>query len=553
MAVESSALNFNQPTPPVVKPLSEIAGVSNLGAQLMGAPDGAQARALIGTDQPTDSRPPSTHDHDGRYYTEAEIDTLLAGKAAASHNHDTSYYTKAQVDTRLAGTSRRIAYLPTQVTSQLGFGVITNLDEIFTWGNSGNLVLGRSDASNGMPAVFLCDGTRTGKWVKLVLTHHNMFAVTDTGELWGAGDNTVGQLGQGNTTNTDTQRRYLTKITIPGKTVRDVKISHGDTTSVSVYAITTDNLLYAWGNNSHGQLGVNNTTNQSTPQFVVIPEAAAVSDISVGGSLATHLLVRTANNKLHACGWNGQGALGLGDTVDRLQLVTVPNKLVSSIKAWSGAYNAVPNYIQLSMILLTSGQVQCAGQQAIGDGSTTQRTSFTSSTINTSNVTAIMEQVSCAPSISGYIAGGIVYLTGDNGSGQLGDGSTTNKNTYVQPAGAFQGKAVSVHIVRTNGSAAYATTLVLDSDGAVWATGRNDQGLCADGTIIDRTTFRRVPMPEAISQLYVSGLGYSGANAYVWALGASGRLYAWGNNNVGQLGLGHEKSVVRVPCEVLIR
>lgn len=47
MAVESSALNFNQPTPPVVKPLSEIAGVSSLGAQLMGAPDGAQARALL--------------------------------------------------------------------------------------------------------------------------------------------------------------------------------------------------------------------------------------------------------------------------------------------------------------------------------------------------------------------------------------------------------------------------------------------------------------------------------------------------------------------------
>ena len=47
----------------------------------------------------------SSHNHDSRYYTETETDNLLAGKANVSHNHDTLYYTKAQSDAALAGKS----------------------------------------------------------------------------------------------------------------------------------------------------------------------------------------------------------------------------------------------------------------------------------------------------------------------------------------------------------------------------------------------------------------------------------------------------------------
>ena len=43
------------------------------------------------------------HDHDDRYYTETEVDTLLVGKAAATHQHDDRYYTETEVDTLLVG------------------------------------------------------------------------------------------------------------------------------------------------------------------------------------------------------------------------------------------------------------------------------------------------------------------------------------------------------------------------------------------------------------------------------------------------------------------
>ncbi len=42
-------------------------------------------------------------DHDGRYYTEGEVNNLLAGKSATGHVHDERYYTEAEVNNLLAG------------------------------------------------------------------------------------------------------------------------------------------------------------------------------------------------------------------------------------------------------------------------------------------------------------------------------------------------------------------------------------------------------------------------------------------------------------------
>ena len=48
------------------------------------------------------SYPPSAHTHDDRYYTEAEVNSLLGGKAGSSHTHDDRYYTEAEINTILA-------------------------------------------------------------------------------------------------------------------------------------------------------------------------------------------------------------------------------------------------------------------------------------------------------------------------------------------------------------------------------------------------------------------------------------------------------------------
>jgi len=110
------------------------------------APSAITGTAVITTDSRlSDARTPTTHTHDDRYYTETEMNTLLAGKQASgsyapasgiapsaitgtavittdsrlsdartpiSHTHDDRYYTESEIDTLLAGKQASGSYAP---------------------------------------------------------------------------------------------------------------------------------------------------------------------------------------------------------------------------------------------------------------------------------------------------------------------------------------------------------------------------------------------------------------------------------------------------------
>jgi hypothetical protein len=80
---------------------TKLATISSAGKVL---PAAVQGTAVITTDSRlSDARTPVTHTHDDRYYTETEMNALLAGKAASSHTHDDRYYTETEIDTKLSG------------------------------------------------------------------------------------------------------------------------------------------------------------------------------------------------------------------------------------------------------------------------------------------------------------------------------------------------------------------------------------------------------------------------------------------------------------------
>ena len=117
---------------------------------------------------------------------------------------------------------------------------------------------------------------------------------------------------------------------------------------------------------------------------------------------------------------------------------------------------------------------------------------------------------------------GAVWACGYNDYGQLGDGTTTYKNTPVQVNGLSGITAIA---------GGYDHSLALKNDGTVWAWGANYNGQLGDGTTIDRTTPMQV---SGLSGIIAVACGSS----HSMAQKNDGTVWAWGNNYWSQLGDG---------------
>ncbi|MBE0447207.1 MAG: S-layer homology domain-containing protein [Actinobacteria bacterium] len=115
---------------------------------------------------------------------------------------------------------------------------------------------------------------------------------------------------------------------------------------------------------------------------------------------------------------------------------------------------------------------------------------------------------------------GTVWAWGDNGQGQLGDGTTTDKHTPVPVSGPSGITAIT---------AGDDHSLALKSDGTVWAWGRNSRGQLGDGT----TTRSLTPVPvSGLSEVIAVAAGAD----HSLALKPDGTVWAWGSNYFGELG-----------------
>ena len=116
-----------------------------------------------------------------------------------------------------------------------------------------------------------------------------------------------------------------------------------------------------------------------------------------------------------------------------------------------------------------------------------------------------------------------LWAWGLNTEGQLGDWTTTNRNTPSQIGSDINWSFISAGDYHT---------VALKSDGTLWAWGHNGHGQLGDGTITDKTTPTQ-ESTEATNWSAVSAFGY-----HTVALKSDGTLWAWGHNGYGELGDG---------------
>ena len=131
-------------------------------------------------------------------------------------------------------------------------------------------------------------------------------------------------------------------------------------------------------------------------------------------------------------------------------------------------------------------------------------------------------------------ADGTVWKWGDNSAGELGDGLYANMRRPVQVVGP-NGAGFLTGVIAV--AAGYNHTAALKQDGTVWAWGYNGSGQVGDGTTIERETPLQVIGPNGASFLTDIAALVAGAS-YTVALKADGTVWTWGNNQSGELGDG---------------
>lgn len=125
------------------------------------------------------------------------------------------------------------------------------------------------------------------------------------------------------------------------------------------------------------------------------------------------------------------------------------------------------------------------------------------------------------------LSGGTVYAWGYNGVGELGNGTTKNSSLPVRSGSIVN--AVDV-------AAATWTSAALLADGTVLTWGDNERGELGNGSVVNFTTSPvAVSMPVGTTFAAMTG---AGPYSYFLAETPAGALWAWGNNQYGNLGIG---------------
>ncbi|MDO8604931.1 MAG: hypothetical protein Q7R40_00210 [Phaeospirillum sp.] len=439
-----------------------------------------------------------------------------------------------------------LAYNPNGTScSYAGLPVIMSDGSVKMWGQSSNYCVGdmsNSNVINPQPVSFDPNNPPTFPIVQVATCYMTNYALDSAGRVFAWGYNSYGQLGQGDTTNRAiaTQINWFVQQGVQIAAIIVAREGGVSASNGSAWFLTTTGTVYGVGYNAYGQLGNGTTSNSSLPARC--GTISGIAKVFVGGMDMASVFAIDTGNKLWAWGYNAYGQLGLGDATNRSTPMQVPNitnaKKVCCTNGYAGPY------VTDTAVLCTDGSIYVCGwngQGALGMGDTTTRYGFTKIPIATFTPADIELYGGYYDSLWVIDTVGHLWACGYNGYGQLGTGDTTNRSSLVQIGSGqpWDGKAVRL---KAGGgqcaSSQYVFAVLMDSTTKLWSAGYNGSGQLAVGDTSQRATFTRVLGPRPTEQMgvidYTTG-GYS-SSGRLWVLSADGRLWGAGDNTGYSLG-----------------
>jgi len=292
-------------------------------------------------------------------------------------------------------------------------------------------------------------------------------ALQRNGRLWGWGANASGQIGD------NSLIAKCTPVAVGGTLKTFCKIAPGGIGSSSSHTLGLDKngKAWAWGVNTFGQIGDNSIISKLTP-VAVLGQQKTFCKIDTGLS---HSLAIDKNGRAWAWGTNMAtrflaGQLGDGTTNSRLTPVSVIGQVKTFCHIAAGDY--------FSVAIDKNGKAWSWGYGVggkLGDNLSGNKCT---------PVAVCGNKTFC--SISAYThtlaldKNGRAWAWGLNLFGQIGDNSTNSRITPVSVCGAVktfcQISAGSNH------------SLAIDKNGKIWAWGNNGYGELGDGTTNSKIT-----------------------------------------------------------------
>ncbi len=360
--------------------------------------------------------------------------------------------------------------------------------------------------SNGSGQLGVGNTTDQSSWVtsnisnikELYCGGSHSFAILNDGTIKCCGSNNNGQLGIGNTT---TQSSWV------DSGISEVDISQIELGDRFSLILLKSGSLKSTGSNDKGQLGIGNTTDQSSW------ETSDISDVKsiYCGNKSSFVILN--DNSVKCCGYDGNDMLGSSTSGDQSSWV---DSDISDVKSFT-----IKGYT--SVALLNDGTLKFVG---LNSGQYGNDNTDTSSSWTNSNISDVVKIVGNNYNSFAILSDGTIKGCGKNSEGELGIGNTDEQSSWI----TITSEGDDVELGKD-----FESYLIL-KDGSMKCAGRNISGGLGIGNTDSQLSWVDTLTVDDILRSKQEIVDIQGYYQNSMALLSDGTAFAVGRNYFGELG-----------------